>query len=153
MLENQPHLRFSLGFLRRVLEQLSSTGLMCYFNLGTAAMGYLPENAPLYPDMTVYDYLHYIANVSGMGKSERIHAIENISTNVKSKTDGINPLGNYQKGIDNVWGLPEALIHNPPIVILDEPTTGLDPNQIVEMRRLIREIGKTKTVILSIHSL
>lgn len=116
-------------------------------------MGYLPENAPLYPDMTVYDYLQYIANIRGMGKSEQLHAIEKISTQCQIRDRWHQPIGELSKGYRQRVGLAQALIHNPPIVILDEPTTGLDPNQIVEMRRLIREIGKTKTVILSTHIL
>ena len=116
-------------------------------------MGYLPENAPLYPDMTVYDYLQYIANIRGMGKSEQLHAIETISTQCQIRDRWHQPIGELSKGYRQRVGLAQALIHNPPIVILDEPTTGLDPNQIVEMRRLIREIGKTKTVILSTHIL
>ena len=68
-------------------------------------MGYLPENAPLYPDMTVYDYLQYIANIRGMGKSERLHAIENISTQCQIETDGINPSENYRKDTGNVLDL------------------------------------------------
>lgn len=116
-------------------------------------LGYLPENAPLYPDMTVYDYLKYIARIRGMGKSEQEHAIEKISAQCQIADRWHQPIGELSKGYRQRVGLAQALIHNPPIVILDEPTTGLDPNQIVEMRTLIREIGKTKTVILSTHIL
>ena len=116
-------------------------------------LGYLPENAPLYPDMTVYEYLKYIARIRGMGKSEQEHAIEKISTQCQITDRWHQPIGELSKGYRQRVGLAQALIHNPPIVILDEPTTGLDPNQIVEMRTLIREIGKTKTVILSTHIL
>ena len=116
-------------------------------------LGYLPENAPLYPDMTVYDYLKYIAKIRGMGKSEQAHAIDKISVQCQIMDRWYQPIGELSKGYRQRVGLAQALIHNPPIVILDEPTTGLDPNQIVEMRTLIREIGKTKTVILSTHIL
>jgi ABC-2 type transport system ATP-binding protein len=116
-------------------------------------IGYLPENAPLYPDMTVYDYLKYISNIRGLGKSEQTHAIDKISQQCQIRDRWHQPIGELSKGYRQRVGLAQALIHDPPIVILDEPTTGLDPNQIVEMRNLIREIGKTKTVILSTHIL
>jgi len=116
-------------------------------------MGYLPENAPLYPDMTVLEYLKYISNIRGMGKAERQLAIEKISAQCQITERWHQPIGELSKGYRQRVGLAQALIHDPPIVVLDEPTTGLDPNQIVEMRNLIREIGKTKTVILSTHIL
>jgi ABC-2 type transport system ATP-binding protein len=116
-------------------------------------MGYLPENAPLYPDMTVIEYLQYIANIRGMGKAEKQRAIEKISGQCQITERWHQPIGELSKGYRQRVGLAQALIHDPPIVVLDEPTTGLDPNQIVEMRNLIREIGKTKTVILSTHIL
>ena len=121
--------------------------------LAQQQLGYLPENAPLYPDMTVYDYLKYIAKIRGLGKSEQALAIEKISSQCQISDRWHQPIGELSKGYRQRVGLAQALIHNPPIVILDEPTTGLDPNQIVEMRSLIREIGKTKTVILSTHIL
>ena len=121
--------------------------------LAQQQLGYLPENAPLYPDMTVYDYLKYIAKIRGLGKSEQTLAIEKISSQCQISDRWHQPIGELSKGYRQRVGLAQALIHNPPIVILDEPTTGLDPNQIVEMRSLIREIGKTKTVILSTHIL
>ncbi len=116
-------------------------------------IGYLPENAPLYPDMTVYEYLQYIANIRGMGRSEQLRAIEHISRQCQITERWKQAIGELSKGFRQRVGLAQALIHDPPIVILDEPTTGLDPNQIVEMRHLIREIGRTKTVILSTHIL
>ena len=116
-------------------------------------IGYLPENAPIYLDMTVLEYLDYIAKIRGMGRAERSHAIEKI-TNLCGIADRLHqPIAELSKGYKQRVGLAQALIHNPPIVILDEPTTGLDPNQIIEIRNLIREIGKTKTVILSTHIL
>jgi ABC-2 type transport system ATP-binding protein len=116
-------------------------------------IGYLPENAPLYPDMTVEEYLEYIAQIRGIGRSEKVHAIEKICTLCHIQDRRHQLIGELSKGYRQRVGLAQALLHDPPIVILDEPTTGLDPNQIVEMRGLIREIGKTKTVILSTHIL
>lgn len=116
-------------------------------------LGYLPENAPLYPDMTVHEYLTYIARIRGLGRSERHQAIERVSAQCAIKDRWHQPIGELSKGFRQRVGLAQALIHDPPIVILDEPTTGLDPNQIIEMRKLIRDIGRTKTVILSTHIL
>lgn len=116
-------------------------------------IGYLPENAPLYPDMTVYEYLKYIANIRGLGRAEQHRAIESISAQCQITERWNQSIGELSKGFRQRVGLAQALIHDPPIVVLDEPTTGLDPNQIVEMRHLIREIGRTKTVILSTHIL
>ena len=116
-------------------------------------IGYLPENAPIYTDMRVKEYLEYIANIRNMGSSERQYAIEKIAKQC-GITNRLNQLvGELSKGYRQRVGLAQALLHDPPILILDEPTTGLDPNQIVEIRNLIREIGKTKTVILSTHIL
>lgn len=116
-------------------------------------IGYLPENAPIYLDMTVRDYLDYIAKIRGMGRSERSHSIEKIALQCGISDRLHQTIATLSKGYKQRVGLAQALIHNPPIVILDEPTTGLDPNQIIEIRNLIREIGKTKTVILSTHIL
>lgn len=116
-------------------------------------IGYLPENAPLYPDMTVHEYLTYIAKVRGLGRAERTGAIERVSAQCSISERWHQPIEELSKGFRQRVGLAQALIHDPPIVILDEPTTGLDPNQIIEMRKLIREIGRTKTVILSTHIL
>jgi ABC-2 type transport system ATP-binding protein len=114
-------------------------------------IGYLPESAPLYSDMLVYDYLNYAADV---------HRIENAGERVRATAGECGLLevmhkniGELSKGYRQRVGLAHAMIHDPKILILDEPTSGLDPNQIVEIRRLIREIGKKKTVILSTHIL
>ena len=116
-------------------------------------IGYLPENNPLYLDMPVIDYLKFCAalqGVSGELVEERVRKMV--------KVCGLNAekhkkIGELSKGYRQRVGLAQAMIHDPEILILDEPTTGLDPNQIVEIRNLIREIGKEKTVILSTHIL
>src|SRR5687767_5093036 len=116
-------------------------------------IGYLPENNPLYLDMPVVDYLQFCAALQGVAK-------EKITDRIRSmiKVCGLNAekhkkIGELSKGFRQRVGLAQAMIHDPAILILDEPTTGLDPNQIVEIRKLIREIGKEKTVILSTHIL
>lgn len=116
-------------------------------------IGYLPEHNPLYLDMGVIDYLKFVAELQGVPKSmikERIREMINLTGLMREKHKTI---GELSKGYRQRVGLAQALIHNPEVLILDEPTTGLDPNQIIEIRELIREIGKQKTVILSSHIL
>jgi len=116
-------------------------------------IGYLPENNPLYQDMPVIDYLEYVAGIQGIPREEQqVRVAEMI------RVTGLNPekhkkINELSKGFRQRVGLAQAMIHDPDILILDEPTTGLDPNQIVEIRKLIRELGRHKTVILSTHIL
>ncbi len=118
-----------------------------------SSIGYLPENNPLYLDMPVVEYLRFSAKLQGVAKG-------NIENRVREmiRLTGLNKekhklIGELSKGYRQRVGLAQALIHNPDILILDEPTTGLDPNQIIEIRELIKELGKEKTVILSTHIL
>ena len=116
-------------------------------------IGYLPENNPLYLDMPIIDYLRFSAEVQGVSKSEipgRISEMIEKCGLDREKHKNINELS---KGYRQRVGLAQAMIHDPEVLILDEPTTGLDPNQIVEIRKLIKELGKQKTVILSSHIL
>lgn len=114
-------------------------------------IGYLPESAPLYGEMLVYDYLRYISEVHEISNAdERIKEVAGLCGLKKVMHKNINELS---KGFRQRVGLAHAIIHDPEILILDEPTTGLDPNQIVEIRNLIKDIGKSKTVILSTHIL
>lgn len=114
-------------------------------------IGYLPEHNPLYLEMNVVDYLKFVADIRKISdKRSRIREIIELCGigEMKSKL-----IGQLSKGYRQRVGLAQALIHNPPILILDEPTTGLDPNQIVEIRNLIKELGQDKTVIFSTHIL
>ena len=116
-------------------------------------IGYLPESAPLYNDMCVFDYLVYMADIQELERSklnERLYYVVNVCglKEVISK-----PIGELSKGYKQRVGLAGAIIHDPKILILDEPTNGLDPNQIVEIRELIKELGKEKTVLVSTHIL
>lgn len=116
-------------------------------------IGYLPENNPLYLDMPVIDYLEFCAALQGVPKEKVDERVR-----LMVKVCGLNAekhkkIGELSKGYRQRVGLAQAMIHDPDILILDEPTTGLDPNQIVEIRKLIRELGKEKTVILSTHIL
>lgn len=116
-------------------------------------IGYLPENNPLYMEMDVMDYLAFCGEIQGIGRAEvkrAMHHMVEVCGLTKEKHKRIHQLS---KGYRQRVGLAQALIHDPEVLILDEPTSGLDPNQIVEIRNLIREIGKEKTVILSSHIL
>ncbi|MCY3630733.1 MAG: ATP-binding cassette domain-containing protein [Bacteroidota bacterium] len=116
-------------------------------------IGYLPESTPLYADMITYDYLEFVAAMRGIpteDRPKRIRAMTNacgLHDVLAKRVDALS------KGYRQRVGLAQAMIHNPPILILDEPTSGLDPNQIVEIRELIREIGRERTVVLSTHIL
>jgi ABC-2 type transport system ATP-binding protein len=116
-------------------------------------VGYLPENAPLYPDLTVREYLEFIADarrLSGAARRERMDLVIGECGLETVVNRGIDELS---KGFRQRTGLAQALLHDPRILILDEPTSGLDPHQIVEIRELIKRLGKEKTVILSTHIL
>jgi ABC-2 type transport system ATP-binding protein len=116
-------------------------------------IGYLPENNPLYTDMAIIDYLKFCAEIQGVGKEDvnaRVREMVNICGLNLERHKKINELS---KGFRQRVGLAQAMIHNPDVLIMDEPTSGLDPNQIVEIRNLIKELGKEKTVILSSHIL
>jgi ABC-2 type transport system ATP-binding protein len=116
-------------------------------------IGYLPENAPVYGDMLVQEYLRFVADMRGLdagtGRRRIVEAADHCAV------DGVltRPIGQLSKGYRQRVGLAAAILHEPEILILDEPTTGLDPNQIVEVRELIHRMGQTKTVILSTHIL
>jgi len=116
-------------------------------------IGYLPENNPLYDDIPIMDYLKFVAELQGVPASEIPERIKQIIIKVGLNDEKHKKIAELSKGYKQRVGLAQALIHNPDILILDEPTTGLDPNQIIEIRKLIRELGKEKTVILSTHIL
>ncbi|MDR3237197.1 MAG: ATP-binding cassette domain-containing protein [Spirochaetia bacterium] len=114
-------------------------------------IGYLPESAPIYGDMIVYDYLLYAASLRGITDSEKKIAEIALLCGIREVMH--KNISELSKGYKQRVGLAHAMLHDPKILILDEPTSGLDPNQIIEIRRLIKEIGKRKTVILSTHIL
>lgn len=133
----------------------TGTATVCGFDIQKQSrevkknIGYLPENNPLYTDMYVKEYLQFMASV---------HQIENKKSRIAEMIERTGlaqeqkkKIGALSKGYRQRVGLAQAMLHNPQVLIMDEPTTGLDPNQLVEIRELIRELGKSKTVILSTH--
>ncbi|MDF2379443.1 MAG: ATP-binding cassette domain-containing protein [Candidatus Gracilibacteria bacterium] len=117
------------------------------------SIGYLPESAPLYLDMKVEEYLDFIADVRKIPRSQKRKRIKEVAESTGLSARLRQEIGHLSKGYRQRVGLAQAMIHNPEILILDEPTSGLDPNQIVEIRNLIKEIGKNKTIIFSTHIL
>lgn len=114
-------------------------------------VGYLPETVPLYTDMTALEYLKFMADLRHIPNS-RERAYETLEqVNLSDRADGY--VGNFSKGMRQRLGLGQALIHRPEVLILDEPTIGLDPAQVVEIRKVIRDIGRDRTVLLSTHIL
>jgi len=111
------------------------------------SVGYLPEHNPLYLEMYVLEYLEFLATIHKVSKN-RINEVIGLVGLTPEKHKNINELS---KGYRQRVGIAAALLHNPEVLILDEPTTGLDPNQLIEIRNLIKEIGKTKTVLFSTH--
>lgn len=137
------------------IPQTSGTVTVGGFDTRTDAMevrkrvGYLPENTPLYFDMYVKEYLQFVA---------RVHKVDNAKASIAEMIDltGLGreqhkKIGQLSKGYKQRVGIAQAMLHNPDVLILDEPTAGLDPNQLVDIRALIKEVGREKTVILSTH--
>lgn len=116
-------------------------------------IGYLPETVPLYDEMRVFEYLKFVANIRSIPKSETKTAIKRVTSDCGLEAVIKKPIEELSKGYRQRLGLAQAIIHQPDILILDEPTTGLDPNQIAEIRILIKQIGRDKTVIFSTHIL
>lgn len=137
------------------LPATSGTVMVCGLEVGKnnqevrRKIGYLPEHNPLYVDMYVAEYLMFVADIYKLGnKKERV---EEIITMTGLTAERHKKIGSLSKGYRQRVGLAQALLPDPEVLILDEPTTGLDPNQIVEVRNLIRQLGKEKTVLLSTH--
>jgi len=116
-------------------------------------IGYLPEDTPIYRDMTVLEFLEFAASMRGMDPETRGDRIKEVGLRCGLSDVAGKLVSELSKGFRQRVGLAQAMLHDPDILILDEPTSGLDPNQIVEIRSLIKEIGREKTVILSTHIL
>src|SRR5262245_44731241 len=116
-------------------------------------LGYLPENPPLYQELTVNSFLDFVAKIKGVDSRERKKRIEEVKDRVSIKEYSNTLIKNLSKGYKQRVGLAQALIHDPQVLILDEPTVGLDPNQIIEVRQLIKSLSGDHTIILSTHIL
>ena len=116
-------------------------------------IGYLPESAPLYPELTVQDYLQMMANLREIPEVEQIAAISDAVYSVGLEDYLTRPIGHLSKGYRQRVGLAQAILHKPKLLILDEPTVGLDPTQIVEIRHLIKRLSKHSTILFSTHIL
>lgn len=116
-------------------------------------LGYLPENGPLYMDMTPLSLLRFFGEARGMKAAKLAERIEAVTELCKLKNVLEKPIHQLSKGFKQRCGMAQALLHEPDVLIMDEPTTGLDPNQIRDVRRTIRELGKSKTILLSTHIL
>jgi ABC-2 type transport system ATP-binding protein len=114
-------------------------------------VGYLPETVPLYPDMTVFDYLKFMADLRHLPDAE--DRVDEVLESVHLEERADTYIGNFSKGMRQRVGLAQALLHQPEVLILDEPTIGLDPAQIIEVRNLIRDLGRERTILLSTHIL
>jgi len=118
-----------------------------------ARIGYLPENCPVYPEMSVVDYLDYTATLRGLDQQERPRSIRRAVEQTELQAKATAAIATLSRGYRQRVGVAQALLHRPEILILDEPTNGLDPSQIEHMRDLIRELGRQATVIVSTHIL
>lgn len=143
------------GYLEPSHGQVMIDGEDVAMHLEQARMriGYLPENCPVYPEMTVVDFLDYTATLRGISASQRPAAIRQVIKQTELAEKATTVIANLSRGFCQRVGLAQALLHNPDILILDEPTNGLDPRQIIHVRELIRRLGEHATVIVSTHIL
>jgi len=141
------------------LAPTAGTVRVCGHDVGTdpvaakSMLGYLPEGAPAYPDMTPEAFLHFVAEIRGLGGTLRAQRIADVVK--KAHLEGVlrQPIETLSKGYKRRVGLAQALLHDPPVLIMDEPTDGLDPNQKHEVRDLIRKMSAEKAIVLSTHIL
>jgi ABC-2 type transport system ATP-binding protein len=149
----------TMKILTGFLAPTSGTARVAGFDMATdrlaaaEKLGYLPENGPLYLDMTPLSLLQFFGEVRGMGPTRLRDRIEAVTTLLSLKNVLEKPIQKLSKGYRQRCGMAQALLHEPDVLIMDEPTSGLDPNQIRDVRATIRELGKSKTILLSTHIL
>ncbi len=145
----------TMKMLTCFLPATSGSAEVCGFDVAKQSLearrsiGYLPENNPLYMDMYVKEALAFVAGIHQIEKPEE--RIAEVIDLVGLASEQHKKIGQLSKGYKQRVGLAQAILHDPPVLILDEPTSGLDPNQLIGIRQLIRDLGKTKTIILSTH--
>ena len=149
----------SIRILATYLPASSGSAKVAGFDISKSAdkvrehIGYLPESPPLYEDMTVSEYLKFIARIKNIPTKNQKDCIEKVIEACALRSEANKLCNHLSRGYRQRVGLAQAIIHDPKVVILDEPTSGLDPKQIVEIRDLIRNLGKDHTVLLSTHIL
>jgi ABC-2 type transport system ATP-binding protein len=148
-------MRIITGFMPATSGQVLVEGLDIFTQSLEARrqIGYLPENPPVYPDMRVDNYLRFVAKLKGVSRNRLEEAIANAVSACGLEDVRYRISGQLSKGYRQRVGLAAAIVHDPPVLILDEPTIGLDPRQIIEIRKLIRGLAKQRTVVLSTHIL
>jgi ABC-2 type transport system ATP-binding protein len=148
-------MRLLTGFIAPTRGRAAIAGLDVQENRIEVArrLGYLPENGPLYPDMTPIDLLKFFGTARGLGAARLRDRIETVVDQCSLATVAQKPIGKLSKGYKQRVSMAQALLHDPDVLIMDEPTGGLDPNQIRGVRGLIRELGKSKTILVSTHIL
>ncbi|MCD8741928.1 ATP-binding cassette domain-containing protein [Mucilaginibacter roseus] len=145
----------TMKILTGFIPQTSGTAEVCGFDVAKQSLevrrhiGYLPENNPLYTDMYVKESLNFIAGIHKIALPQK--RIDEVIEQTGLSVEQHKKIGQLSKGYRQRVGLAQAILHNPEVLILDEPTTGLDPNQLIGIRQLITELGKSKTIILSTH--
>ncbi len=149
----------TMRILTTYLPATSGTAKVAGFDVHDQSMevrkriGYLPENPPLYTEMRVQDYLDFVAKIKGVSPVDRKKAVADAMAKTGISHEGKRIIKQLSKGFKQRVGLAQALVHNPDVLILDEPTVGLDPKQIIEVRELIKSLSGTHTIILSTHIL
>ncbi|WP_145270450.1 ABC transporter ATP-binding protein [Tautonia plasticadhaerens] len=148
-------MRLLTGFIAPTHGQAKIAGIDVQADRIAAAerLGYLPENGPLYPDMTPMAILEFFGRARGMGSSALADRIDAVVGLCSLSTVAYKPIAKLSKGYRQRVSMAQALLHDPDVLIMDEPTSGLDPNQIKGVRQLIRELGRSKTVLVSTHIL
>lgn len=148
-------MRLLTGFVAPTHGSAYIAGIDVQADRLTAAehLGYLPENGPLYPDMTPHELLRFFGRARGMSSTEIAKRAGSVIAQCSLESVAYKPVGKLSKGYRQRASMAVALLHDPEVLILDEPTSGLDPNQIRGVRALIRELGKSKTILVSTHIL
>lgn len=148
-------MKMMTGFLEPSAGKVSVDGMdvVDHRQQAQSKIGYLPENGPLYSDMTVFDFLIYTADLRGVPRDQQARAVRDAMKKTDITSKATQTVQTLSRGYRQRVGVTQALLHRPPILILDEPTNGLDPSQVQHMRTLIRDLAQESTVVLSTHIL